>query len=441
MSEFTEDASSRRRFLQKAAAIAAATPFAIPAVTRSETAAAPRNPNERLKAGAVGAYARAKANIDGISKAGVDIVAMADIDAKRLEETSKQYPNAKTYDDFRRIFDHDDLDILIVGTPDHTHAIPAAEGLRRGMAVYCEKPLTHSVHECRVLRDLAAKHNNVTQMGSQIHSGTNYRRVVETIKAGTIGDVKRVHVWLGVEQQRTIVGKRVAQATPPDWVNYDLWLGPAPKRPFHETHFHFNWRFWWDFGGGWLADFGCHYMDLPFWALDLRYPTSVVARGEKAHEGDNMIPHNMQVDYKFPERDGRPPVHMTWYHGFWKPPGAEKFGKKSAVLFEGEKGRLLADYGSRQLILQNWKEIEPVRPSIPDSIGHHKEFVEAVKTGAPTTCNFDYSGALAESVLLGNVSYRAGGKELEWDAENLRAPNCPEADQFIKREYRNGWTL
>ncbi len=439
MSEYISDISSRRRFLQKAATMVAATPFAVPAISRPAQAAT-KSPNERLRAGAIGSYARARANINGISEAGVDIVAMADIDAKRLAETAKDFPAAETYEDYRRVLDHENLDILIVGTPDHMHAIPVAEGLRRGMAVYCEKPLAHSVHECRVVRDLAAKHKAVTQMGSQIHAGTNYRRVVEAIQSGAIGDVKRVHVWLGPNPQR-VPGKRVEKGDPPKWVNYDLWLGPAPYRPYHESHFHFNWRYWWDFGGGSLADFGCHYMDLPFWALNLRYPTTITAKGEKAHDGDNMIPHNMQVDYKFPERDGKPPVHMTWYHGEWKPDGAEAFGKKAGVLFEGENGRLLADYGSRQLILQNWNEIEPLKPSIPDSIGHHKEFVEAVKTGGPTTCNFDYSGALAEAVLLGNVSYRAGGKTLEWDAKNLKATNCPEADQFIQREYRKGWSL
>jgi len=438
MSGTYADPRSRRQFLKKAASLVAAAPYAVPAVT-SVASAAPKSPNEKLRAGAIGSFARARANINGIAAAGVDIVAMADIDAERLAKTAETYTKAKTYEDYRQVLDHDDLDILIVGTPDHMHAIPVAEGLRRGMAVYCEKPLAHSVHECRVMRELTAQHKAVTQMGSQIHSGTNYRRVVEAIQAGAIGDVKRVHVWLG--NGPTIVGKRVSEAMVPKGINYDLWLGPAPYRPFHTSHFHFNWRYWWDFGGGWLGDFGCHYMDLPFWALDLRYPTSVVAKGEKAHEGDNMVPHKMQVDYQFPARGERPPVHMTWYHGGWMPHGAEVYGKKSAVLFEGENGRLLADYSSRQLILQNWNEIEPLKPSIPDSIGHHKEFVEAVKTGGPTTCNFDYSGALAEAVLLGNVSYRVGGKPLDWDAENLKATNCPEAAQFVQREYRKGWTL
>jgi len=438
MTDFANDPRSRRAFLQQAAMMAAASPFAVSSITQTALAEV-KSPNERLKAGAVGAYARARANIDGIAKAGVDIVAMADIDANRLAETAKDYPDAKTYADYRRVLDHDDLDILIVGTPDHMHAIPVAEGLRRGWAVYCEKPLAHSVHECRVMRELAAEKNAVTQMGSQIHSTDNYRRVVEAIQAGAIGAVKRVHVWLG--NGPTIVGKRVKKAEVPKGVDYDLWIGPAPYRPYHPTHFHFNWRYWWDFGGGWLADFGCHYMDLPYWALDLRYPTSVVAQGEKAHEGDNEVPHKMQVEYQFPERDGRPPVHMTWYHGGLMPPGAEVYEKKSAVLFEGEHGRILADYSTRQLFVQNWNEIEEVKQTIPNSIGHHKEFVEAVKTGGPTTCNFDYSGALAEAVLLGNVSYRVGGKKLEWDAENLKATNCPEAAQYIQREYRKGWAL
>ena len=236
-------------------------------------------------------------------------------------------------------------------------------------------------------------------------------------------------------------GVRVAKGTPPSTVDYDLWIGPAPMRPFHPSHFHFNWRYWWDFGNGTLGDFGCHYMDLPFWALDLRYPTSVEGKGEKTSEGDNQVPDNMRVDYHFPARGERPPVHLTWYHGAWKPDWAEEYDKRSAVLFEGSKGRLLADYGSRKLFMDD--DSQPAAPpqSIPNSKGHWVEWTDAIRSRGQTTCNFDYSGALAEAVLLGNVSYRAGQQKLAWDAEALRATNTSDADAFLSASIAPGWTL
>ena len=368
-----------------------------------------------------------------------NIVALCDIDSLHLGKMTERFPSAKTYVDFREMFDKEkDLDAVVVSTPDHTHAIPVMWALRRGLDVYCEKPLAHSVYEVRQMRNLAAEKNAVTQMGTQIHAGTNYRRVVEIVKAGQLGPVERVHVWMGGAIRP---GVRVKQGTPPSTVNYDLWIGPAPMRPFHPSSFHFNWRYWWDFGGGTLADFGCHYMDLPFWALDLRYPTTVEAKGEKTSQGDNDVPDNMQVDYHFPARGDQPAVHLTWYHGAWRPPGAEMYDKSAAVLFEGSKGRLLADYGSKKYFMNDGSEPKPPAETIPNSIGHWAEWAAACKSRGPTTCNFDYSGALAEAVLLGNVSYRAGGQKLAWDADALRATNSSDADNFIRREYRSGWSL
>jgi predicted dehydrogenase len=427
---------SRRQFLQAAIAAGTALPAGMSLLAAPQVQAENRSPNEKLNLAIIGVAARGGANLSGVSSE--NIAVLCDIDAQRLGKASEAYPRAKTYDDYRRVFDHKDLDGVVVSTPDHMHAIPVIQALKQGLAVYCEKPLAHSVHEVRQIRKATAAAKAVTQLGSQIHAGDNYRRVVEIIQAGTIGPVQRVHVWQG---GGVPTGKRVTEGTPPDYVNYDLWLGPAPYRPFHESHFHFNWRYWWDFGGGQLADFWCHYADLAFWALDLKYPTSVVAQGEKGHDGDNDCPNYMQVDYEFPARGDRPPVHLTWYHGGWMPKGAEEYKQGSAVLFEGTDGRLIADYGTRKLFMEAGKEAKPVEPSIPNSIGHHKEWIEAVKTQGETTCNFEYGGTLTEAGLLGNVSYRAGKQKLEWDAENLKATNCPEADQFIQREYRKGWEL
>jgi predicted dehydrogenase len=406
---------------------------------RITPAVEPRSPNDKLNIGVIGVAAQGAYNLGNVATE--NIVALCDIDQHRLAAAADKFPLAKKYADYRQMLDQKDLDAVVVATPDHSHAIPTVWAIKRGLDVYCEKPLAHSVYEVRQIRNWAAKQKAVTQMGTQIHNtGDNYRRVVELVQSGALGKISRVHVWKEGDS-RVGHGKRVKQGTPPDYVDYDLWVGPAPMRPFDESHFHFNWRYWWDFGGGVLGDFGCHFMDLPFWALNLRYPKSVQAKGEITYKADNDVPDNMQVDYEFPARGEAPPVHLTWYHGTWKPAGAEAYGKGSAVLFEGERGRLLADYGTRKLFMEPGLTAETPPETIPPSIGHHQEWIRACKTRDTTTCNFDYSGALAEAVLLGNVSYRTGGKKLDWDGELLKATNCPEADNYLRREYRPGWTL
>lgn len=434
------DHLSRREFLRRAAAAGAALTAGGPKADRLLAADADtsgsKSPNEKLNLGVIGVAARGRANLDGV--AGENIVALCDVDEKNLAGAAESYPRAAKYKDYRQMLERNDLDAVVVSTPDHTHAIPVVMALRQGLDVYCEKPLAHSVWEVRQMREAAAEAGAVTQMGTQIHAGDNYRRAVEIVQSGTLGEIRRVHVW---QTNDVRPGKRVAEAAPPAHVDYDLWIGPAPMRPFDPSHFHFNWRYWWDFGGGILADMGCHYIDLPFWALDLRYPTSVEARGEKTYEGDNDVPNNMQVDFHFPARTRQPPVHLTWYHGRWRPRGTEMYGKGSAVLFEGSQGRLLADYGSHQLFMHDGEPVEPPPETIPNSIGHHQEWIEACKSRGPTTCNFDYSGALAETVLLGNVAYRTSQKQLDWNSESLSATNNDEAAGYVRREYRKGWVL
>jgi predicted dehydrogenase len=434
------DGLSRREFLRQATLAGTAIPLALPAMASPAQARAPKPiaPNERLNVGVIGVDGRGAANLAGV--AGENIVALCDIDARRLAKAAERFPHAKTYDNFRHVIDHDELDCVVVSTPDHMHAFPAVAALKAGFDVYCEKPLAHSVWEVRQIREWAARQKAVTQLGTQIHAGDNYRRAVEIVQSGILGPVERVHVWFGGGVR---VFHDVRPETVPDYVNYDQWIGPAPMRPYSPAHFHFNWRYWWDFGNGSLGDFGCHYMDLPFWALHLREPLSAEAHGEKGHDGDNDCPNQLRVDYQFPARGDLPAVHLTWYQGDYRPEEFAEYGngKGSAVLFEGTEGRLVADYGTRKVFMAGDAEFMPPPQSIPNSIGHHAEFLDAVRTRGTTTCNFDYSGALTEAVLLGNVSYRVGGKKLYWDAENLRATNCPEAEPLIRREYRNGWVL
>jgi predicted dehydrogenase len=427
---------SRREFIQ--AALAAGTAVSTVGAKRPAIAyaAEARSANEKLNLAVIGVAARGGANLKGVSHE--NIVALCDIDSQRLEQAAAEFPSARKLVDYRDVFSLTGLDGVVVSTPDHSHAIPVAMALKAGLPVYCEKPLTHSLYEARVLRRLNAQAGVATQMGNQIHSDlSNYRRVVEIVRSGVLGEITRVHVWQGGGVRE---GVRVKESTPPDYVNYDLWIGPAPYRPYHESHFHFNWRYWWDFGGGQLADFGCHYMDLPFWALELKAPKTIAARGEKAHNGENDTPGKLMVDYQFPARGGFPAVQLTWYHGGWMPDSADQYKKNSAVLFEGTEGKLIADYGTNKIFLNSGKTATAVQPWIPDSIGHHKEWCRAIRTGETTGSNFEYGATLTEAVHLGNVAYRVG-QSITFDEKSLKCVDCPAADQYIRREYRPGWTL
>lgn len=416
------------------------------------TVFASNSSTEKLNIAAIGTVNRAGADIAGC--ASENIVALADVDTNHLGKAGGTYKRARKYRDFRVMLEKeaDKIDAVIVGTPDHTHAPAAAMALRMGKHVYCEKPLTHTVYEARTLSNLAKQKNLVTQMGSQIHAGDNYRRVVELVQTGTVGKISEVHVWVGVKYDG---GRLLTDKPKPASVDWDLWLGPSPKRTYveatingkHETVHPFHWRWFWDYGTGGLGDFGCHYMDLPHWALKLKHPTSIAATGPKVLLDATTA--GIVVQYEYPARGDMPPVTMHWYDGGRQPKIASTLKDKngnplnwgSGQLFVGEKGMILSNYGSH-LLLPADKAADFKRPDpfIPKSIGHHKEWINAIKTGGTTTCNFDYSGALTEAVLLGIVSYRSGQK-LKWDAKNLKVTNAPAAQQLIHKEYRKGWTL
>jgi hypothetical protein len=426
------NAIDRRQFLKTTA---------VALVGASSLGAASRrlSPNEKLNIGVVGVANRGGDNLNGV--AGENIVALCDVDEKLLGAAAQKFPSAKTYVDFRKLIDQSDIDAILVSTPDHTHAVACVAALNSGRHLYCEKPLTRTVSECRRVRELAARHKAVTQLGTQIHGGNNYRRVVELIQSGTIGPVEEVHVWVNASYG----GKRrpTGPATLPPHLHYDLWLGPVPERPYSPEYVPFVWRHWWQFGGGALADFGCHFMDLPHWALDLRYPTLVEPVGGPPVD-DESTPVWLIVRYTYAARGDKPPVKLTWYHGGKQPDllSPEQAAKwKSGVLFVGKKGMVMSNYDRHVLLPEEeFDGFTPPEPTIPNSVGHHKEWIEACKTGGSTTCNFDYSGALAETVLLGNVAFRVGQK-LEWDAKKLRASNCREADEFIQHHYRKGWKI
>jgi predicted dehydrogenase len=431
--------STRRHFLLSTAAAGAAGFGLRPALLLADKKPAA---SERLRVGAIGIAGQGAGDLNAIAAAGAEIVALCDVHESRDEVVAqrKRYPKAKFYNDFRRLIDAGGLDAVLVATPDHTHAVATLAALKANLHAFCEKPLTHTVEEARLVATTAAKMNRVTQMGTQIHAVSNYRRVVELIQGNAIGSVREAHVWCA----KSWGGGERPRDTPavPRGLAWDLWLGPAPSRPYHSTYVPFNWRRWWDFGGGTLNDMACHYMDLPFWALKLRHPTRVEAEGPKPHP--ETAPLSLIVRYEFPARDKMPAVKLTWYDGGKKPKlltdgtVTEKWG--DGVLFVGDKGMLLADYGRRVLLPQkDFKDYPPPKPTIPASVGHYKEWVEACKSGGPTTCNFDYSGALTEAVLLGTVSYRLQ-KGFTWDGKEMKASE-PEAERFIRKTYRKGWQL
>ena len=433
---------SRRQFLTRTTTAAAGLWLGAPQFLRSQGA---MSANDKLNIGVIGVAGQGEFSVGEINKLGHNFVALCDVDEKRLAPVAQKFPAAKTYRDFRRLVDQKDIDAIVVATPDHTHAVAAVAALKSGRHLYCEKPLARTVSETRIITETARQTKRVTQIGTQIHAGGNYRRVVELIRSGAIGEVSDVHVWVGANYG----GKELPKDKPPVPANldWDLWLGPVKERSYHPEFVPFAWRNWWHFGGGSLADFGCHFMDLPFWALDLHHPTSIEAEGPLVHP--ESTPTSLTVRYQFPARvkEGTKwsPLKLTWYHGskyptdFLTPEQFKKWG--GGVLFIGTKGQLLADYGRHVLLPEKDFDgfVKPA-PFIQDSIGHHREWIEAIKTGGTTTCRFDYSGPLTETALLGNVAYRVG-KKLEWDFASLKATNCPEADEFIQHHYRRAWKI
>ena len=441
---------SRRNFLGKSAVMGTALATGYHS---SRLAAASTSSLEKLNIATIGGTGRAAANINGVG--GENLVAIADMDQNLLDQVGAERTQALKFRDWRVMLEKEDkrIDAVLVSTADHTHAPAAAMALRLKKHVYCEKPLAHTVYEARFLAALAKENGLVTQMGTQIHAGDNYRRVVELVQSGTIGKVHEAHVWVNVNYS----GRRLTTGKPaPQHVDWDLWLGPSRAHPYCESidqngrvfPVHpYHWRRFWDFGTGGLGDFGCHYIDLVHWALKLKYPTKISATGPPPLL--HATTSGLVVKYEYPARGDLPPVSVTWYDGGQRPEilatlknqNGEPLDWSKGQLFVGSEGMVISDYG-KHLVLPTDKFPDSQRPEpfIPKSIGHHQEWIQAIKTGGPTTCNFDYSGALTESVLLGVASYRSG-ESIDWDAENLKVTNSPHAQQYIHKEYRKGWTL
>ena len=457
---------SRRQFNRGLAATAGAV-LGFPAILRGQ------NLNSQLDIAMVACGGRGGAHLQSLESE--NITALCDVNGRAVEQATKMKPRAEKYTDFRKLFEKpQSFDAVVVSTCEHTHAAAVLLALQHDKHVYCEKPLTHDIYEARKIREAAAnKPHLATQMGIQMHATENYRRVVEIIQAGVIGPVREAHVWVsrawGLQSKEAadrnkdivyVAERPKEQMEPPPFLDWNLWLGPAPERPFHEVYFPGpKWYRWWDFGNGTMSDLGSHWNDLPFWALKLKVPLTIESHSEVAPHPE-IAPASMRAAYEYGPRGDLPAVKVTWYQGEEKPPMWKDLPLKTVQgqrrrqqqdqkperrpfndghLFIGDKGMLLSDYeGFVLLPEEKFKDVKLPDKTLPRVASHHDEWLKCCRAGTQPSANFEYSGWLTEANHLGNVAYRVG-KKLQWDPQSLKATNAPEADQYIRRPYRKGW--
>ena len=438
-------------------------------------------PSDKLNIAAIGCGGKGAVNIALSYNDGSDnIVALCDVDDRMAVKARSQFPSSPYYRDYREMLDKEEgnIDAVLVSTPDHMHGVQALAAMKRGKHVYCEKPLTHDIYEARILTEAAEKYQLVTQMGNQGSSGDSTRYIESWIQGGLIGDVTKVHVWTNRPVWPQGIPFPSEKHDIPTEVDWNLWLGTAPQRDFNSIYIPANWRGWVDFGTGALGDMGCHFIDVPFRALKLGYPTSVYCSASAKWNGffdvDNTMdsyPAATKIHVKFPSRDSMPPVEMIWYDGGIQPDRPSELLPDEAlgewdggILFEGTQGKLVAGlFGTSPTILptSKMKYISLPEPSSPlvenGEDGHQQQWVRACKEGygAYTSSPFSDSGPLTETVLMGNLAVLSynyavkenswhqwsypGRKELLWDGEAMKITNFEPANQFVKREYRGDW--
>lgn len=475
---------NRRQFIKSTSFLAGAAAVGAPSILRALGA------NERINIACIGVGGKGDSDSSSAFGLGGNIVALCDIDSNTLNSKNDSFKkragkenrtyDAKLYRDWRKMFDEvgKSIDAVTVSTPDHVHGSAAISAMRLGKHVYCQKPLTQTVWEAREMRRLAKEKKLATQMGNQGSAGAGLRRAVEVIQAGVIGAPRELHVWSNRPIWPQGLARPEGEDPVPAHVDWDLWLGPAPYRPFKNGVYHnFAWRGWYDFGTGALGDMACHTVNMPFRALKLGYPTAVELE-VASRVYPETFPLTSRIRFDFPEREGLPPCKFWWYDGnpnskhemfksgnFVSPlrPGADLVKEivsqrgelpASGCLVIGDKGKLFAgdDYGARfQVLLKDDNEYKSgdtheackaVPQTIPRSPGHDEEWFAMMKGGPPAYSNFDIAAYLTEIILLGCVALRTGvGHKLEWDGPNMRATNAPEAAQFVKRQNRKGWEL
>ncbi|MCH7700342.1 MAG: Gfo/Idh/MocA family oxidoreductase [Planctomycetes bacterium] len=409
---------------------------------------------DKLRVAYIGVGGIGNYHIEKTVELGVECLCYCDVDSKRIKAAAEAFPGARFYDDYRKMFDaqHADIDAVMVGVPDHHHFPATMIAMQLGKHVYTQKPLTHTVWEARKLTEAARKYNVVTQMGNQGHALEGWRLIYEWVHSGAIGRVREVHTWSDRPIWPQGMERPEESSTPPDHLNWDVWLGPAPERPYAEKAYHpFNWRAWWDFGCGALGDMACHTMDCVFAVLDPGSPTAVELVAMSRPYGETC-PTSSIIKWEYPRRGFRPGFTSYWYDGGLRPrrPRDLEVGRKlpsAGTLFIGTQASILAsgDYAESARIIPEAKMKEIGKPArmLDRSPGHMDEWVMACKGEKPmdfARSNFDYAGPFTEAVLLGNVALRTG-RRLEWDAENMTVTNLPEANQYINKEYRDGWRI
>ena len=417
-------------------------------------------PSDQVNVAAIGAGGMGGGDIATVSKLGANIVALCDVDDVRAAGSFNAFPKARRYKDFRSMLDKEakHIDAVTVGTPDHVHAVAAMAAIRARKHVYVQKPLTHTLHECRALSTAAKEAGVMTSMGNQGHATEGARLTNEWIQAGVIGDVREVHVWSDRAGKlwKQGIGRPLDSPPVPATLDWDLWLGPVRERPYNPAYAPVSWRGWRDFGTGALGDMGCHIIDHPVWALKLGAPTTVESRttldgsvlpGDKPNF--ETFPIAALIYFDFPARDTMPPVRMTWYDGGIMPPAPSDLpsGQRlpdNGVLYIGSRGKMYhSSHGGMPTLLPGslLEQARTVPRTMERSPGHYEEWVNACRGGKRPTASFDYSGPMTETVLLGVLSLRAPGMRLQWDAEQQMVNNAPQLNQFIHTEYRKGWTL
>ncbi|MEE2706495.1 MAG: Gfo/Idh/MocA family oxidoreductase [Planctomycetota bacterium] len=396
---------------------------------------------ETVHFGCIGIGGKGSSDSGDAGKSG-KVVGICDVDTNRLNGAKSRFKEAEAFTDYREMLEKlgDKIDAVTVSTPDHSHAPAAIRAMRKGKHAFVQKPMTHSISEARLMGELAREKKLQTEMGNQGTAGSGLREGAAIVKAGGLGKVTEVHVWTNrpVWPQG---GPRPAESAAPSHLKWDLWLGPAPDRPFAKGYHPFSWRGWWDFGTGALGDMACHTFNLPFAAVDLKDPTSV----EAEHSGHNKdsYPKWSKIRFEFPANDWRSAVTCFWYDGGKRPDKALLDGKNpagSGSLIVGDKGKLYSpgDYGGSYQLLG---KAEKPKVDFEKSPGHFQEWVRAIKTGKAAMSNFpDYAGPLTETILLGNLAVWSG-ERVEWDAKNMKPTNRPELEKIVKREYRSGWAL
>ena len=436
---------NRRDFMGAAAAAMAFT--IVPSYVLGVNGQTP--PSDKLNAAGIGVGGKGAGDIRALGDS--NIVAMCDVDLERASWSFGEFQKANKYTDFRRMLEKEgkNIDIVTISTPDHTHAVAAMACMELGKGVYVQKPLSHDVFEARKLTEAARKYKVATQMGNQGHSDEGIRLIKEWIADGAIGKVAKVHCWTNRPVWPQGMMSRPTEIQPvPDTLSWDLWLGTAPYREYNEAYTPGVWRGWWDYGTGVMGDMGCHILDPVFWGLDLGHPISIEAQA--SDHSLEAAPKSSKVTYQFPARGDMPAVEVIWYDGGNMPANPEELeeGRRmgdsdGGCLFEGDKGKMMCGcYGKSPRIIPETKMKEYKRPekTIARSKGHYVDWLEAAKGGNPASSNFDYAGPLTEVVLLANIALRAGQK-IEWDGPNMKVTNVPEANEYVRRLYRGGWSL